>query len=281
MIQPAQPLKHLAIIMDGNGRWAEKKGLSRLEGHLQGSKVAEQIIEECLKFEIPYLTLFAFSTENWGRPAKEVHFLMDLLENHLTTKGEKFISEQIKLETIGDLSKLPISLQSKLNELKNKTKSFTKLTVIFALNYGGRDEIKNAALKLASDIEQNRVSKFNFTNEDFNKYLETSEWPDPDLIIRTSGEQRISNFLLWQAAYSELYFTEKLWPDFDQQDFYNAIKCYYERNRKFGCLENLVQSKNNFDDKSIGAQEISKDKNLDKNLEGLAVIHDIRKNSSL
>lgn len=242
--------------MDGNGRWAEKKGLSRLEGHLQGSKVAELVIEECLKLKIPYLTLFAFSTENWGRPAKEVHFLMDLLENHITTKGEKFISENIKLETIGDLSKLPNSLQSKLNELKNKTKNNTKLTVIFALNYGSRDEIKNAALKLAADLELNKVSKFNFTSEDFTKYLETSEWPDPDLIIRTSGEQRISNFLLWQAAYSELYFTEKLWPDFESKDLYAAVKNYYERHRKYGCLN-------------------------ETKTDNIALIHDIRKNSTI
>jgi undecaprenyl diphosphate synthase len=252
------PLKHLAIIMDGNGRWAEQKGLTRLEGHLQGSKSAELMIEQCLKYNIPYLTLFAFSTENWGRPAKEVNFLMELLEKHLITKSEKFISQNIRLETIGDLSKLPSSLQSKLAELKSKTKLNTKLTVIFALNYGGRDEIKNAALKLASDIEQNRVSKFNFTSDDFAKYLETSDWPDPDLIIRTSGEQRISNFLLWQSAYSEFYFTNKLWPDFDGQDFYTALKNYYDRHRKFGCLDDSTSSEQH-------------------SPEGIAIIHDIRK----
>lgn len=268
-MHPTQPLTHLAIIMDGNGRWAEKKGLSRLEGHLQGSKVTENVIEDCLKLNIPYLTLFAFSTENWGRPAKEVHFLMDLLENHISTKGEKFISEQIKLETIGDLTKLPTSLQAKLNELKVKTKSHTRLTVIFALNYGSRDEIKNAAFKLAADIEQNRVSKFNFTNNDFSKYLETSQWPDPDLIIRTSGEQRISNFLLWQAAYSEFYFTEKLWPDFDTKDLYLAIKSYYERNRKYGCLNQVLETE--------AAENTSTKENIKQ--EGLAVIHEIRKNS--
>ncbi len=256
----ALPLNHLAIIMDGNGRWAEKKGLSRLEGHLQGSKTAEMIIEQCLKYQISYLTLFAFSTENWGRPVKEVNFLMELLEEHLISKAEKFIAENIRLETIGDLSKLPMSLQAKLNEIKLKTKANSKLTVIFALNYGGRDEIKNAALKLAADIEQNRVSKFNFTSEDFNKYLETSEWPDPDLIIRTSGEQRISNFLLWQAAYSEFYFTDRLWPDFNAQDFYVALKNYYDRHRKFGCIEESkpVLEKNS-------------------NPEGFTNIHDIRK----
>lgn len=253
------PLKHLAIIMDGNGRWAEKKSLSRFEGHIQGSKTAEMIIEQCLKHNIPYLTLFAFSTENWGRPANEVNFLMDLLEKHLVNKSKKFIAENIKLETIGDLTKLPTSLQSRLTELKLKTKNNSKLTVIFALNYGARDEIKNAALKLADDIEQNRVSKFNFTAQDFNKYLETSEWPDPDLIIRTSGEQRISNFLLWQAAYSEFYFTEKLWPDFSPQDFYEAIKNYYDRHRKFGCIDEAH---------SISDTAPS---------EGLNNIHDIRK----
>lgn len=253
----AQPLKHLAIIMDGNGRWAEKKGLSRLEGHLQGSKSVELVIEQCLKFEIPYLTLFAFSTENWGRPAKEVNFLMELLEQHLITKSEKFIAENIRLETIGDLSKLPPTLQTRLSELKLKTKNNTKLTVIFALNYGGRDEIKNAALKLAADIEQNRISKFNFTSDDFNKYLETAEWPDPDLIIRTSGEQRISNFLLWQSAYSEFYFTETLWPDFNGEHFYLAIKSYYDRHRKFGCIEEKTP--------------------LMSTTEGVAQVHDIRK----
>ena len=252
------PLNHIAIIMDGNGRWAEKKGLSRLEGHLQGSKTAELVIEQCLKYKIPYLTLFAFSTENWGRPDKEVNFLMELLEQHLITKAEKFIAENIKLETIGDLSKLPTSLQTKLSELKLKTKNNTKLTVIFALNYGGRDEIKNAALKLAADLEQNRIPKFNFTSDDFAKYLETSEWPDPDLIIRTSGEQRISNFLLWQSAYSEFYFTEKLWPDFSAQDFYQAAKNYYDRHRKFGCIEEKSSANTN-------------------NTEGIAQIHDIRK----
>lgn len=254
-----RPLQHLAVIMDGNGRWAEQNGLTRLEGHLKGSNSAELIIENCLKYKIPYLTLFAFSTENWGRPEKEVKFLMDLLETHLTTKAEKFIAENIKLETIGDLSKLPQSLQAKISDIKNRTKQNTKLTTIFALNYGGRDEIKNAALKIATDIEQNRISKFNFTAENFSKYLETSEWPDPDLIIRTSGEKRISNFLLWQSAYSEFYFTDRFWPEFDTQDFLTAIKNYYERDRKFGLINDTPTTQQ----------------------EGLAKVHDIRKNSIL
>lgn len=254
------PLKHLAIIMDGNGRWAEQKSLSRFEGHVKGSQTAELVIEQCLKYKIPYLTLFAFSTENWGRPTDEVSFLMELLENHIITKSEKFISENICLETIGDLSKLPISLQTRLREIKLKTKSNTALTVIFALNYGGREEIKNAALKLAADIEQNRISKFNFTRDDFGKYLETSKWPDPDLIIRTSGEQRISNFLLWQSAYSELYFTDQLWPDFSADDFHSALKIYHDRHRKFGCLL----------DKPVLANESI-------NSQGITNIHDIRK----
>ncbi len=154
---------------------------------------------------------------------------------------------------------MPLTLQIRLREIKVKTKSNNALTVIFALNYGGRDEIKNAALKLATDIEQNRVSKFNFTNEDFSKYLETSRWPDPDLIIRTSGEQRISNFLLWQSAYSELFFTDQLWPDFNANDFASALKNYYDRHRKFGCVvdKNLADST--------------------ENLQGVTNIHDIRK----
>lgn len=234
------PLKHIAIIMDGNGRWANKRNQSRFEGHIQGSKVAESIVEEAIKLSIPYLTLFAFSTENWGRPPTEVKFLMNLLKNHLTTQSEKMVQEGVHLETIGDLSPLPLDLQNKIKDLKHKTRNNKKITLIFALNYGGRNEIKNAALKLAADLEYGKISKFDFKVNDFNKYLETCNWPDPDLVIRTSGEYRLSNFMLWQTAYSEYYFCEKLWPDFSISDFYQAIENYYLRKRRFGSLDRQI-----------------------------------------
>ena len=246
------PLKHIAIIMDGNGRWANKQGKSRFQGHIQGSKVAEDIVEETIKLNIPYLTLFAFSTENWGRPTSEVEFLMELLENHLVTKSEKMIREGVHLETIGDLSQLPLDLQNKIKDLKKKTKHNKKLTLIFALNYGGRNEIKNAALKLAADLEHGKISKFDFKTDDFNKYLETHNWPDPDLVIRTSGEYRTSNFMLWQTAYSEYYFCKRLWPEFSVSDFYQALESYYLRKRRFGCLDEQIalnkKIKKNYDD---------------------------------
>lgn len=229
-------LKHLAIIMDGNGRWAKTQGLDRFHGHAKGTQVAEEIIEECIKNKIPYLTLFAFSTENWGRPKLEVDFLFSLLEKHLNEKSKDLLEKNVRLETIGDLNKLPNNLRQRILSLKEESKGNTGLTLIFALNYGGRDEIASAARKLAEDIASNKISGSQVTPQLLQSYLQTHSWPDPDLVIRTSGEKRISNFMIWQMAYSELYFCDKLWPDFTSADLFHAIDNFNCRERRYGGL---------------------------------------------
>lgn len=229
------PLQHLAVIMDGNGRWASKKGLNRFKGHIKGTEVAEQIIEQCAINNIPYLTLFAFSTENWKRPQREVDFLFSLLEKHINEKGNKLVEKNIRVETIGDLTRLPKPLQKSIQVLKEKSSGNTGLTLIFGLNYGGRSEILSAAIQFAKDHALKDLENIDLSH--FETYLETTKWPAPDLVIRTSGEKRISNFMIWQMAYSELYFSDKLWPDFSTSDLQEALQCYSKRQRRFGTLD--------------------------------------------
>ena len=226
--------KHIAIVMDGNGRWAKKRGESRIEGHRKAKKSVRESIEFCVENKIDYLSLFAFSTENWNRPRLEVKALMNLL--HVVIKDELFnlIQQNIKLKVIGNLQELPKKTRKSLKEAISDTENNDGLTLILAINYSGKWDIINATKKI---IENNpKVDLANFNEKYFEKNLSTSNIPDPELIIRTSGEQRISNFYLWQSAYSELYFTNILWPDFSKKELNNAIFEFKKRNRRFGSV---------------------------------------------
>jgi undecaprenyl diphosphate synthase len=224
--------RHVAIIMDGNGRWAKKRKLNRIEGHLEGAKSALIIAECSSRIGIKYLTLFVFSSENWKRPPWEVNKLMDLLYKNLTEKSGILSENKIKLRTIGDLGKIPPRLRKKLFETEKMSGHYKNLQINLALSYGARNEIINAVRKIIID----NVSASDINEKLFENYLNTHDCPDPDLLIRTSGELRISNFLLYQIAYSELYFTQTLWPDFKVYDYLKAIKEYQERGRRFGAI---------------------------------------------
>ena len=226
--------KHIAIVMDGNGRWAKKRGESRIEGHRKAKKSVRESIEFCVENKIDYLSLFAFSTENWNRPRLEVKALMNLL--HVVIKDEllNLIQQNIKLKVIGNLQELPEKTRKSLKKAISDTENNDGLTLILAINYSGKWDIINATKKI---IENNpKVDLANFNEKYFEKNLSTSNIPDPELIIRTSGEQRISNFYLWQSAYSELYFTNILWPDFSKKELNNAIFEFKKRNRRFGSV---------------------------------------------
>lgn len=219
---------HIAIIMDGNRRWAKKRNLPIGMGHKAGAETLQKIIESCIDIGIKYLTVYAFSTENWKRDAKEVSDLMNLLREYLVKLEKDNQDRNARICVIGDITKLENDLQEKINSIQEKTKNNTGLTINVALNYGGRDEILNAIKRLSVDEIKN------LTAESFNKKLYTADSPDPDLIIRTAGEQRLSNFLLWQCAYSEFWYTDVLWPDFSRKILENAISDFSKRNRKFG-----------------------------------------------
>lgn len=226
--------QHVAIIMDGNGRWAKQRNLPRIAGHRQGSEVVEEIVEACRELGIPYLTLYAFSMENWARPKNEIDALMALLREFLVMKRPKLIKNEIRLETIGDESRLPNSVLNELNETKRQTAHLNRMTLVLALSYGARDEITRAINQLLREKEQGTLKDDFISVEQLGQYLDTRSLPDPDLLIRTSGESRISNFLLWQVAYSELIFTETLWPDFHKEDFLKTLEDYQRRERRFG-----------------------------------------------
>ena len=226
--------QHVAVIMDGNGRWAKKRGLSRENGHKEGRKSVRKIIECCVELRIKNLTLYAFSTENWSRPKLEVDFLMQLLFLSLKDELKALNKNNIKFETIGNLSRLPKKIKNYLEKVKNETSKNSKLTLTLALSYGSRSEIVNMVKELSDKVKNNIISSKNIDETVINNHLYTRNLPDVDLLIRTSGEKRISNFLLWQIAYSELYFTKKLWPDFRKKDLYNAIVSYQNRERRFG-----------------------------------------------
>jgi len=226
--------KHLAIIMDGNGRWAKQQGFLRAFGHENGTKSVKEIIKASAKLGIEYLTLYAFSTENWNRPKLEVEALMKILINSLKKELGTLQENNIKLNAIGNLEKLPKSAQKELLDVIDKTKNNTRLTLTLALSYGSREELVNAVRIISDKVKNNIISIDAIDDSIINEHLYTQNLPDVDLLIRTSGEHRISNFLLWQIAYAELYFTNVLWPDFKDQDLYEAIISYQKRERRFG-----------------------------------------------
>lgn len=226
--------KHIAIIMDGNGRWAKERGLPRLEGHRQGVEVVDAIVTHCKNLKIRYLTLYAFSDENWNRPTEEVETLMQLLELYLKAKQEKMVREGVALQTIGDTSKLPESVQQTLAETKEITKKGANTQLILALSYGARLEIVRSINRLFQNRKANGNIHSEIGEEEFASFLDTKDYPDPDLLIRTSGEYRISNFLLWQLAYTELYFTKTMWPDFTPKELDKALEEFSKRERRFG-----------------------------------------------
>ena len=226
--------KHIAVIMDGNGRWAKKKGKNRLFGHQNGVKALKKLIEESARLNISYLTLFAFSTENWKRPKKEISTIMRLIVLVLKKELKTMMDNKIKLETIGDLEKLPENVKSNLIKTVNKTKNNNKLTLTVAINYGGKEDISNAFKLLLEKVKNNIISPKKIDELIINNHLYTRNLPEVDLLIRTSGEQRISNFLLWKIAYAELYFSNVLWPDFNEKCLHDAIVSYQNRERRFG-----------------------------------------------
>ena len=225
---------HIAIIMDGNGRWAQKRGLKRELGHRAGRKSVKKIVESCRELGVKNLTLYAFSTENWNRPRLEIDFLMQLLLLSLKDELKNLNKNNIKFETIGNLDRLPVKIKNYLKKVKETTKKNSKLTLTLALSYGSRNEIVDVVKEIANKVKNNIISSKNIDETIINNHLYTRNLPDVDLLIRTSGEKRISNFLLWQIAYSELYFSKKLWPDFRKKDLLKAVISYQNRERRFG-----------------------------------------------
>ncbi|MEA4982141.1 MAG: isoprenyl transferase [Paludibacter sp.] len=226
--------EHIAIIMDGNGRWAKEKGYPRVFGHRNGVKSVSVITEAATELGIKYLTLYVFSTENWGRPLDEVNALMELLVDSIEKETVRLQKNNIRLMTIGDINRLPEKVRNKLTDCARSTAGNTGLTLILALSYSSRWEIQQAVRNIAVDVKEGKINPDNITDELISSYMLTRQIPDPDLLIRTSGEIRISNFLLWQIAYSELYFTEKHWPAFRKEEFYRSIIDYQRRDRRFG-----------------------------------------------
>lgn len=231
--------KHIAIIMDGNGRWAQSKGLARVAGHQQGVLTVRDTVQECSKLGINYLTLYAFSSENWSRPEREVEALMALLGQYLTTELPLLQEKKIRFHVIGDLSKLPENIVDSLTRSMAATEDNQGMTLTLALSYGSRDEILRGVKRLIEDVKTDRVDSEQLTEDQFSNYLDTSQLPDPDLLIRTSGEMRISNFLLWQLAYAELYFCSCYWPEFDASQLHSALEDYSTRCRRFGGVSAL------------------------------------------
>jgi len=234
--------KHLAIIMDGNGRWAKQKGFLRTFGHENGSDVVKKTIKSCSNFEIQYLTLYTFSTENWNRPKYEIDILMKILVKSLRKELKTLHENNVRLNTIGDISQLPPSARKELLEVVEKTKDNTKMVLTLALSYGAREEMTRAIKEISQKVKNNIISIENIDESIINQHLYTHDLPDVDLLIRTSGEQRISNFLLWQIAYAELYFIDVLWPDFTEQHLYEALINYQKRERRFGKTSEQIQS---------------------------------------
>ncbi len=226
--------RHIAIIMDGNGRWAKQKGKLRVFGHEHGVHTVRRTVEQSVEIGLEYLTLYTFSTENWKRPKREVDTLMRLLVSSLKKELPTFQKNNVRLNTIGDISSLPRKAYKELQEVMDKTKSNSGLTLTLALSYGAREEIKNAVKAIAIKVKNNIISPENIDETIINTHLYTHDLPDVDLLIRTSGEHRISNFLLWQIAYAELYFIDVFWPDFEEQHLVAAIKNYQNRERRFG-----------------------------------------------
>lgn len=232
--------RHIAIIMDGNGRWAKKKGALRIFGHRNAIKSVKDATETCAELGIPYLTLYAFSTENWGRPKEEVDALMELLVSTIRGEIKQLNQNNIKLQTIGNIKDLPVSCQKELAEAIDSTKNNNRLTLTLALSYSGRWEILEAVKKMIQDVKDDKLALNDLNEKVFSSYLTTKDIPDPELIIRTSGEMRVSNFLLWQIAYSELFISDILWPDFRKNDLLKAIIDFQRRERRFGKISEQV-----------------------------------------
>ena len=225
---------HVAIILDGNGRWARSKGMPRTYGHTTGAKNVEKIAEAAGNMGIRYLTLYAFSTENWNRPAEEVKALMNLLDNYLKNCIQTAKKNNMAIRVLGDISRLDERMQEKIRQLEESSAQYDGLHLQIAINYGSRDEIVRAIRRLGQDVEEGKLSPDQISEETFSSYLDTAGLPDPDLLIRTSGEERLSNFLLWQLAYAEFYFTDVPWPDFHEEDLRRAVEAYNQRDRRYG-----------------------------------------------
>jgi len=226
--------RHIAIIMDGNGRWAKERGYERIYGHQNGVESVRAVIEAATELGIENLTLYAFSTENWGRSQKEIDALMDLLVKAIVDETANLKKNNIRLTTIGDIDRMPLKTRTEIEKCIEETKGNTRLNLIVALSYSSRWEITEAVKNIAREAKEGKIDVDNIDDKLVSKYLTTRDIPDPDLLIRTSGEYRISNFLLWQIAYSELYFTPVTWPDFGKENFYEAIVNYQNRERRFG-----------------------------------------------
>ncbi|WP_165020187.1 isoprenyl transferase [Dysgonomonas sp. ZJ279] len=226
--------QHIAIIMDGNGRWAKQQGLDRVMGHKEGVSAVRRIIEAATKVGVPYLTLYTFSTENWHRPEEEVKALMSLMIQAVVRETPDLIKNDVRIKTIGDLDRLPEDTRKALEQCMEDTSHCTKLTAVLALSYSSKWEITRAMKNIVSDIKAGKIKEEDIKEELIDEYLTTKDIPDPDILIRTGGEKRISNFLLWQIAYSELYFTDQLWPDFNEDSLYQSIVDYQNRERRFG-----------------------------------------------
>jgi undecaprenyl diphosphate synthase len=242
-LDPEKLPRHLAIIMDGNGRWAQERMLKRIVGHRKGVETVRTIVEESSLLGIKFLTLFAFSSENWLRPKTEVRSLMALLKAYLAKETSRMMTNNIRFAVIGDRSDLPEDVNRSVAEAIAKTSHNTGMVLTLALSYGSRQEISQAVSTLVDDLQSGKIAKEEITEECISSYLYTRNIPDPDFLIRTSGEMRISNFLLWQIAYTELYFTEVNWPDFNKQEFYRALANYQARERRYGLISDQVRKR--------------------------------------
>ena len=228
--------RHIAIIMDGNGRWAKERGLPRLEGHRVGAESVREVLEACIELGVEYLTLYAFSSENWNRPESEVKSLMSLLDRFLKEKAKDLDRQKVRLLAIGQIERLPQATRKLIAQIEERTAKHEEMTLVLALSYGSREEIVAAARSLAEDAVAGKISPDAIDNELFASRLQTAGIPDPDLLIRTSGEMRVSNFLLWQISYSELIIVKKFWPEFRQRDLFESVEEYKRRHRRFGAL---------------------------------------------
>jgi undecaprenyl diphosphate synthase len=229
-------VSHIAIIMDGNGRWAKERGLPRAEGHRAGAESIREVTEACIELGVKYLTLYAFSSENWNRPQSEVDALMKLLDRFLDDKASELDKQKIRLQAIGDLDKLPAATRKRLDRIQEQTKNHQTMTLVLALSYGAREEITAAVRSIAKAAIAGEISPEEIDTKLIAQHLYTKDIPDPDLLIRTSGEMRVSNFLLWQISYSEIVIVKKMWPDFRQGDLFAAVEEYNKRHRRFGAL---------------------------------------------
>jgi undecaprenyl diphosphate synthase len=227
---------HIAIIMDGNGRWAKERGLPRVEGHRAGAESIREVTEACIELGVKYLTLYAFSSENWNRPKSETDALMKLLDRFLDDKAVELDKQNIRLQAIGELDRLPAATRKRLDRIQERTKDHQTMTLVLALSYGAREEITAAVRAIAKAAVAGEISPDEIDGELFSQHLYTKDIPDPDLLIRTSGEMRVSNFLLWQISYSEIVIVKKMWPDFRQGDLFEAVDEYKKRHRRFGAL---------------------------------------------